>query len=380
MIKRLFNPLKALGDSGKLSGILLIAATVLSMLLSNSEFGASYLELWKHEIGFSFLHHTILHWINDGLMVIFFLLVGIEIKRELLVGELSNIRQALLPVMAAIGGMGLPALIFLVFNAGKPENLPGWAIPSATDIAFSLGILTLLGKRVPVALKVFLVALAIIDDLGAIVIIAFFYTSELHLNQLVFAALFLVGILVMNRLRIKYIMLYILPGIGLWYFVMKSGIHPTIAGVLLAFLIPRNLIAELEHSLHKPVHYLILPLFALANTAIPLSLDGTGMLVSSLTLGILAGLVIGKPLGILTMVFLGVKLGITNLPERINWRQMAGTGMLAGIGFTMSIFIASLSFPDETLLNIAKLSVILGSLISAIAGIIMLKYFSENPK
>jgi len=372
--RRITDPIKDLAESGKLSGLLLILATVFSLTLSNSGRAASYLSIWHIEVGFDFLHETLLHWINDGLMAVFFFLIGLEIKRELQVGELAVKEKAILPVLAALGGMIFPALIFIIFNTGFKEHLNGWAIPTATDIAFSLGILSLLGKRAPFSLKIFLTALAIIDDLGAIVIIATFYTSVLHMMMLLFAFIFVLVLLLLNRFRVKYFIFYLIPALCLWYFILKSGIHPTIAGVVSAIFIPKEIAHKFELSLHRPVNYLILPLFALANTAIPLTFDHSG-LVSGLTFGIILGLLIGKPLGIILFSWIGVKTKISALPEGTNWKQMAGTGMLAGIGFTMSIFIAGLSFNQPAVLDISKLSILAGSTLSALCGMGVLYFF-----
>ena len=372
--RRITDPIKDLAESGKLSGLLLILATVFSLTLSNSGRAASYLSIWHIEIGFDFLHETLLHWINDGLMAVFFFLIGLEIKRELQVGELAVKEKAILPVLAALGGMIFPALIFIIFNTRFKEHLNGWAIPTATDIDFSLGILSLLGKRTPFSLKIFLTALAIIDDLGAIVIIATFYTSVLHMMMLLFAFIFVLVLLLLNRFRVKYFIFYLIPALCLWYFILKSGIHPTIAGVVSAIFIPKEIAHKLELSLHRPVNYLILPLFALANTAIPLTFDHSG-LVSGLTFGIILGLLIGKPLGIILFSWIGVKTKISALPAGTNWKQMAGTGMLAGIGFTMSIFIAGLSFNQPAVLDISKLSILAGSTLSALCGMGVLYFF-----
>ena len=374
MRKHIFHPIKELAENGKLTGIMLITATFLSLLMSNSDFGVSYLKIWNTEIGFSLMHKSILHWINDGFMAVFFLLVGLEIKRELVKGELSSGKQALLPVIAALGGILVPALIFFLFNRKNPEALHGWAIPTATDIAFSLGILSLLGKRVPFALKIFLTALAIIDDLGAILIIAIFYTHELHFNMILFAALALIILIIMNKIKVKKLSLFLLPGVALWYFILRSGIHPTVAGVLFAFTIPMNLLENLEHHLNKPVNYLILPLFALANTAMPVSLEQTGNLLAPLSLGIIFGLLIGKPVGIALAAFIAVRSKLAVLPAGIDWKQIIGLGMTAGIGFTMSIFLASLSFNDDSVLTLAKLAILAGSLASAIAGVVILRF------
>ena len=372
------EPVRDLAESGKLSGLLLILATGLSLFLSNSDRAASYLSIWHIEIGFDFLHESVLHWINDGLMAVFFFLIGLEIKRELLEGELAVKEKAILPVLAALGGMIFPALIFFAFNSGSKEHITGWAIPTATDIAFSLGILSLMGKRAPLSLKIFLTALAIIDDLGAIVIIATFYTSTLHLGMLLLAAVIVLILFILNRVNVKHFVIYLIPSLFLWYFILKSGVHPTIAGVVSALFIPKNIAHKLELSLHRPVNYWILPLFALANTAIPLNLEFSGA-YNGLTLGIVLGLLIGKPLGICLFAWIGVKTRISVLPGETNWKQMAGTGMLAGIGFTMSIFIAGLSYNTAAVLDISKLSILAGSTLSALCGMGML-YFASKQK
>jgi NhaA family Na+:H+ antiporter len=352
---------------------MLIIFTFISLFLSNSDYGVSYLKIWNTEIGFPFLQKSIIYWINDGLMAVFFLMVGLEIKREISKGELSDRKQAMLPVIAALGGILVPAFIFFLFNGSDTGNLKGWAIPTATDIAFSLGILTLLGNRVPFALKIFLTALAIIDDLGAILIIAIFYTNKLNVNMILLSAVVIIILLIMNRLKIKNLWFFLLPGMALWYFILKSGIHPTVTGVLLAFTIPVDRIEDLEHRLTKPVNYLILPLFALANTAMPVSLDHAGNLVAPLSLGIILGLFIGKPAGITLATLLAVRFKVAFLPAGIKWKQIIGLGFIAGIGFTMSIFITSLSYESEYALTQAKFAVLAGSLFSAIAGILILK-------
>jgi NhaA family Na+:H+ antiporter len=370
--KYIFNPIRQLAEHGKLSGILLIGATLFSLLLSNFDFGASYLGLWHTELGFSFLHFDLRHWINDALMPLFFLLVGIEIKREVVKGELSRPRQAILPVAAAAGGILVPAAIYAAFNFNNPETISGWAIPTATDIAFSLGILSMLGRRVPFAIKIFLTALAIIDDLGAILIIAVFYTGSLQLTMLLYAGLAMLALILMNLFRIRTVIPYMLVGVLLWYFILRSGIHPTIAGVLAAFTIPSSLAEKAEEKMNNLVYYAILPLFALANTAIPLQVSITEGLFSGLNLGIMLGLVAGKPLGILLFTFILVRTRLGKLPGEVTWRQLLGMGLTAGIGFTMSIFIATLSFGSESLTDMAKLAVLAGSMAAAIAGILVL--------
>lgn len=375
--KYFLSPITELARQGKLAGILLICATVLSMLLSNTGFATSWLGFWHLEIGVSFLHKSVLHWINDGLMVIFFLMVGLEIKREMAEGELSSVKQAILPAFAAFGGMVVPAVIFAIVHVNSPETRQGWAIPTATDIAFSLGVLSLLGKRVPLSLKVFLTALAIIDDLGAILIIAFFYSSSLDLVMLLIAAATFGLMMVLNRAGFNNLGFYVIPAILLWYFVLKSGIHPTIAGVLTALAIPLKTGVGLEHRLFRPVNYLILPLFALANTAIPLAFDPEAGFTSPLAIGIMLGLFAGKPLGIVLFSYLPRWLRLSEGPQWISLKQLTGLGFTAGIGFTMSIFIASLSFPEDVALNLSKLAIIAGSLLAAITGLIIL---SVSPK
>jgi Na+:H+ antiporter, NhaA family len=370
--KSLFDPIRNLADNGRLSGILLISATALSLLFSNTGNGSAYVHIWHASVGPGFLSRSILHWINDGLMPIFFLLVGIEIKREMTGGELSHFRQAILPVVAATGGILVPALIYLVFAGKNPETSHGWAIPTATDIAFSLGLLSLLGKRVPFSLKIFLTALAIIDDLGAILIIAFFYTGSLNLLMLLLALFVTAGLLLMNRWKIRMMFPYILLGTLLWLCILKSGIHPTIAGVMLAFTIPSSIAEKFEEKLTRTVYYFILPLFALANTAIPLSFDLAANLLSPMALGVMLGLLLGKPIGIIMATFLLVKSKASNMLPGVNWKQMTGIGLIAGIGFTMSIFIASLSFTSGFLSDTSKLAIIGGSLIAGIAGLIFL--------
>lgn len=366
-LRRVFRPIRELSESGKLAGLLLILATVVSLLLSNSHLGPGYLSLWEQHIGFGLLDKSVAHWINDGLMAIFFLLVGLEIKREVLAGELAEPRQALLPALAALGGVAAPALIHLALNHGTP-GASGWAIPTATDIAFSLGILALLGKRVPASLRIFLTALAIIDDLLAVLIIAFFYSGSLHLAYLGGAAGILAILLLLNRLKVQRLAPYLVLGLGLWFCVLESGIHATVAGVLLALTIPLARIETIEHALQRPVNYLLLPLFALCNTAIVLN-SGLGPVLSSpVALGIGLGLLLGKPLGIVGVVGVLVRLGVAQLPARVSWPQMVGLGFTAGIGFTMAIFIATLAYRDPQAVDVAKLAVLLGSAAAALVG------------
>lgn len=357
----------------------MIVSVVISLLIANIGLYDEFHALLNTSFGYAplGLKYTTEIWINDGLMAIFFLLVGLEIKREMLEGELSSVKRAILPIFAAIGGMLVPAGIFHLFNAGTP-TANGWGIPMATDIAFALAVISMLGKRVPTSLKVFLAALAIVDDLGAIIVIAVFYTAELHLNQLLYAG-GIVGLLVlMNVSGVKKLAFYIIPGIFLWYFVHHSGIHATIAGVLLAFTIPTNPVKDestlenLEHKLIGPVNYLIMPIFALANTNIRFHGDMINGLTSSLGLGIMCGLLIGKTLGISFFSYLSVKLGFSSLPGRTSWKHIIGLAMLAGIGFTMSVFIALLSFDSPEIHDEAKFSILVTSLLAGVLGYVFL--------
>ncbi len=370
-------------NSEKAGGLILIVCTAISLLIANSSFGPDFIHFWHIEaplqIGGVEIPFRVEEWINDGLMTIFFLLVGLEIERELYVGELSSIKNAALPILAAIGGMLIPALIHFLFNHGKPEQA-GIGIPMATDIAFSLGVLSLIGKRIPLSLKVFLTALAIIDDLGAIIIIAIFYThtfSFLYLSLGIGLFLFL---LLLNRLNVYSLWAYLLPGVLLWYFLYKSGVHPTLSGVLLAFAIPfrKNMENQpssfLQHLLHKSVNFFIMPLFALANTAIHLDSAWKTEIFSLNSLGISLGLLLGKPLGIAGFSMLGVIFGIARLPEGMNTTKLIGIGLLAGIGFTMSIFISNLAFSShDELIQSSKVAVLIASVLAAVLGWIILK-------
>lgn len=367
--------------SQQFSGFLLIGCTLLSILLTNSEAGEAYLHLFHAELPLSIpgIPHTVsVEWlINDGLMAVFFLLVGLEIKRELLVGELSSFQKASLPVMAAIGGMIAPALFYSAFNAGTP-SVSGWGIPMATDIAFALGVLSLLGNRVPLSLKVFLTALAVVDDLGAVGVIAVFYTHDLSTTYLSYAAAVLLLLMIMNRSGINSLWKYLIPGLVLWYCVLQSGVHATVAGVLLALCIPHKtrkgppLLSRLEERLHTPVNYFIMPLFALANTALPIKSDMVTHLSDPIALGVIFGLVVGKPVGIFLFSWLSVTTGLSQLPAGTRFRELAGLGMLGGIGFTMAIFIALLAFRDPGQIVEAKIAILVASLVSGIFGYLFL--------
>lgn len=363
-------------------GIVLIVCTVASMVIANSAWGPGYTEFLTrlfdpqtgHHLEWNGLHlpNSWLLWINDGFMVLFFFLVGMEIKRELTTGELASIRKSMLPVLAAVGGMLVPAFIYFLFNS-QTKYHHGWGIPMATDIAFSLGVLSLLGSRVPLPLKIFLTALAIIDDLGAILTIAIFYTDELHTAYLLAGGGIIALLAIFNLLKVRHLAFYFVPGILLWYCIFNSGIHATIAGVLLAFCIPLSKIPKLEHALHDPVNFLIMPLFALANTAIVFPADLTAAFSHTVSYGIMAGLVLGKPLGIFGMSFLAVKLRIASLPDQTSWKQLWGVGMIAGIGFTMSIFIATLAFDPIDIQVVSIMSVIFASVVASLAGFIFLR-------
>lgn len=370
-ITKLFNDFF---DSEKAGGFVLIACTLLSLFIANSALSEQYANLWHFQIG----NHSFEHWINDGLMTIFFLLIGLELEREIYAGELSNLKNALLPIFAALGGMLIPAGLYLLLNYGT-ETQSGAGIPMATDIAFALGILSLLGNRVPLSLKIFLTALAVIDDLGAILIIAIFYTKNLVWNNLLIALGIFVVLLVMNRLKVRNLIPYLVLGIAMWYFMLNSGVHATITGVLLAFAIPfgngdeKSTSYILQHFLHKPVAFIILPLFALANTAIILNSDWHYALSLNYTMGIALGLIVGKPVGIWLFSYLAVKLKISQLPEDLNWKSIFGVSFLGGIGFTMSIFITLLAFSDVEHINNAKIMILISSLIAGIFGLLYLK-------
>uniref|UniRef100_C6E3H0 Na(+)/H(+) antiporter NhaA n=1 Tax=Geobacter sp. (strain M21) TaxID=443144 RepID=C6E3H0_GEOSM len=372
--KDVVNLFAEFSSNEKASGVILIICTVAAIVTANSSFGSNYLEFWHTQV----LNHSLQHWINDGLMAIFFLLIGLEIERELYIGELSDPKNASLPIVAAIGGMAIPALLHFLFNHGT-ATVDGAGIPMATDIAFALGILALLGSRIPISLKVFLTALAIIDDLGAIVVIALFYVSDFSLLHFASALGIFSLLLVLNRLNVKRLSIYLALGAVMWYFMLMSGVHATIAGVLLAFAIPfRNLgdhspSYRLQHFLHKPVAFVVMPLFALANTGIALGGNWLEGLVTANSLGILAGLLVGKPLGIVLFSFVAVRLGWSRLPAEVCWRQMAGTGFLGGIGFTMSIFITLLAFGDPEIIDVSKLSILLASVLAGTIGYLILR-------
>lgn len=384
MTSSITNTFNAFFDSEKSSGLLLIACTIFSLVVANLAIGDDYLGLWH----FQFAGLSIEAWVNDGLMAVFFLLIGLELERELYSGELSSIKSALLPIFAAIGGICLPALIHFSLNGQAPTRA-GMGIPMATDIAFALGALALLGSRVPSSLKVFLAALAVMDDLGAIIVIAVFYTAEVSVSYLLAALAVFVLLLAMNRvLRVMALAPYLIGGAAMWYLMLRSGVHATIAGVLLAFAIPFSPKQEdasspshrLEHFLHRPVAFFILPVFALANTGVVIGSDWTHQLASANSLGIFAGLVVGKPLGILLMCLLAVAAGVCALPPDLRWRHIFGAGLLGGIGFTMSIFISNLAFTGNAeLISASKMAILLASLCSGFLGVAWLKFYGGPP-
>jgi NhaA family Na+:H+ antiporter len=361
-------------ESEKAGGLILVFVTLISLLLANSAFQDGYINFWHHDL----FGHSMVHWINDGLMAIFFLMIGLELERELYVGELSSLKNASLPIFGALGGMIVPAGIFMLFNFGS-ETQSGAGIPMATDIAFAIGILSLLGKRVPVSLKIFLTALAVIDDLGAIIVIAVFYTSTFSFLNLGIA-IGILGLLgVLNRLKVHNLIPYLIGGIIAWYFMLQSGVHATITGVILAFVIPFGDGGEkspsylLQHFLHKPVAFIILPLFALANTCIAIGSGWVDNLGTPDSLGIIAGLVLGKPFGILLFTSVAAWVGFASLPTELKWKQILGAGFLGGIGFTMSIFITLLAFDSPKLIDDSKIAILVASFSAGVLGFIILK-------
>ena len=380
-------------------GILLVLAAVIAVVISNSSLNDYYHTVLSTQIiikiGDFYIDKDFHHWINDGLMAIFFLLVSLEIKREVLDGQLSSRSQISLPVIAALGGLIIPAILYALLNWNNSTNMQGWAIPTATDIAFALGVITLLGKRIPEILKLTLVAIAIIDDLAAIVIIAIFYTEELAITPLVFAGIAILILAIMNRTRIPRLSPFLIVGCILWVCILKSGLHATLAGVIIAFFIPsktknpqghyeineRAPMYVLEHKLHIWVSFLILPIFALANAGVSFEGLSFDLLKNPIALGIALGLFFGKQIGIMSFTFIGTMLKICSLPNNINWKQYYGLALITGIGFTMSLFIGGLSFEDETLQSIVKLGVISGSIMSGVLGYIVLKVTNPiNPK
>lgn len=374
-------------QSSNAGGIMLFLCVILSLIIANTSFAPALQNLLDQQLGFEtdsiHLRYPVILWINDGLMAIFFLLVGLEIKREIVEGELSSPKKASLPILCAIGGAAIPALIYLIFNSGQ-DTASGWGIPMATDIAFALAVINLVGKKAPASLKIFLAALAIVDDLIAILVIAFFYSSGIETTYLLYAGIGLAVLVIMNRLNIQNPYLYLIPGVFIWYFIHHSGIHATIAGVLVAMTIPTNDTAKesplerLEHALVNPVNFLIIPIFAFANTNITMESNMIAGLTAPLGLGISLGLLLGKPIGILLTAFICSKTGLSSLPEQAGWKHILGVGLLAGIGFTMSIFIALLSYDSALHIAEAKLSILITSLLAGIIGYSILSVGSKR--
>tara|TARA_Y100001970_G_C14240313_1_gene864502 strand:+ start:56 stop:1231 length:1176 start_codon:yes stop_codon:yes gene_type:complete len=391
MIQYISKPFKWFFKLEAASGLVLLFAAVAALMVSNSDLSEYYTKILssylKLGIGTFGIKLTVLHWINDVLMAIFFFLVSLEIKREFIQGELSNPKQAMLPIIGAVGGMLVPALIYIAINFGNFETLKGWAIPSATDIAFSLGVLSLLGKRVPVSLKVFLTALAIIDDLGAIVIIAFFYSGNVQINYLILMLVALIALIILNKYNVRNFIPYLIIGIILWEFTHQSGVHATIAGVLLALTIPHkskgktknSLLLKLEHSISPYVLFGIMPIFAFANAGV--SLDGLTLssLMSPVPLGILCGLFFGKQIGVFIFSYISIKMKIAEMPNNSNWVTFYGVGVLTGIGFTMSLFVGNLAFVDsEQYISGVKIGVLLGSLLSTLFGYFLILLWNKK--
>ena len=427
LIDRVLRPFQQFAHRASAGGLVLLGCTAIALVWANSPWAESYGHLWERKLtigtpGFG-LSLTLHHWINDGLMAVFFFVVGLEIKRELLVGELSSLRSAAFPIAGALGGMLVPASLYAAINAGGP-GAPGWGIPMATDIAFALGVLALLGPRVPLALKVFLAALAIVDDIGAVLVIALFYTADLSLDALAAAGAVLAALVLANRAGVRHPAVYALIGLVLWVAVLRSGVHATIAGVLLALTIPSRTrldarqflhraraalddfahgstgsgsvltnedqqealqrlehaceqaqapLLKLEEKLHVPVAFLIMPLFALANAGVRLEGDTAALLADPISVGVIAGLVVGKPVGITLLAWLAVRFGLAAKPAGVPWAAVLATGWLAGIGFTMSIFIAGLAFASAEALTAAKLGILTASLLAGGVGFVLMR-------
>tara|TARA_A100001011_G_scaffold74369_1_gene76464 strand:+ start:1781 stop:2962 length:1182 start_codon:yes stop_codon:yes gene_type:complete len=392
MIQYISKPFKWFFKLEAASGLVLLFAAVIALIISNSDLSNAYFDILnsylKLGVGIFSLKLSVLHWINDVLMAIFFFLVSLEIKREFIQGELSNPKQALLPIVAAVGGMVVPALIYIAINFKDPVTLKGWAIPSATDIAFSLGVLSLLGKRVPLSLKVFLTALAIIDDLGAIVIIAFFYSGEVQYFYLLLMLGCLIILLILNKFNVRNFIPYLIVGIFLWEFTHVSGIHATIAGVLLALTIPHkssdkkhsgSLLLKLEHAISPYVAFGIMPIFAFANAGVSLEGVTFASLMSPVPLGILCGLFFGKQIGVFIFSYISIKLNFAEMPNNSDWLKLYGVGILTGIGFTMSLFVGNLAFADATThTDGVKIGVLLGSLLSTVFGYSLIFFGSKK--
>ena len=390
MIRTLSKPFKWFFQLEAASGLVLLIAAIIALVISNSNFSELYFNTLEQYLFIGInnfgLKLSVHHWINDLLMAVFFFFVTLEIKREFIQGELSNLKKALLPIIGAVGGMVIPALVYIVINLGNAETLNGWAIPSATDIAFSLGILSLLGSRVPISLKIFLTALAIIDDLGAILIIAFFYSGDLSISYLSLILISYILLLLLNKFGIKKFIPYLIIGVFMWFFTYKSGIHATIAGVLLASTIPHrikekdfSLLIKLEHAISPYVAFMIMPIFAFANAGVALEGLSLSSLLEPVPLGILLGLFVGKQVGVMLVSFFAVKCGVAQMPDKSNWLSLYGVSILTGVGFTMSLFVGNLAFAENIqYIDGVKIGVLAGSLLSTVFGYFILLYSSKK--
>jgi len=390
MINNLSKPFKWFFQLEAASGLVLLIAAIIALVISNSSFSNLYFDSLNQYLFVGInnfgLKLSVHHWINDLLMAIFFFFVTLEIKREFIQGELSNLKKALLPIIGAVGGMVVPALVYVFINFGNSETLNGWAIPSATDIAFSLGILSLLGSRVPISLKIFLTALAIIDDLGAILIIAFFYSGDLSISYLSLILISYILLLTLNKFGVKKFIPYLIIGAFMWYFTYKSGIHATIAGVLLATTIPHrikdkdfSLLIKLEHAISPYVAFMIMPIFAFANAGVSLEGLSLNSLLEPVPLGILLGLFVGKQVGVMLVSFIAVKFDVAQMPDKSNWLSLYGVSILTGVGFTMSLFVGNLAFAENIqYIDGVKIGVLAGSLLSTIFGYFILLYASKK--
>ena len=390
MINTVSKPFKWFFKLEAASGLVLLIAAIIALIISNSNFSELYFNTLEQYLFIGInnfgLKLSVHHWINDLLMAIFFFFVTLEIKREFIQGELSNLKKALLPIIGAVGGMVIPALVYVVINFGNSETLNGWAIPSATDIAFSLGILSLLGSRVPISLKIFLTALAIIDDLGAILIIAFFYSGDLSISYLSLILISYTFLLILNKLGVKKFLPYLLIGTFMWFFTYKSGIHATIAGVLLASTIPHrikdkdfSLLIKLEHAISPYVAFMIMPIFAFANAGVSLEGLSLSSLLLPVPLGILLGLFVGKQVGVMIFSFIAVRTGVAQMPDNSSWLSLYGVSVLTGIGFTMSLFVGNLAFAENIqYIDGVKIGVLAGSLLSTLFGYFILLFSTKN--
>jgi NhaA family Na+:H+ antiporter len=390
MIRTLSKPFKWFFQLEAASGLVLLIAAIIALVISNSNFSELYFNTLEQYLFIGInnfgLKLSVHHWINDLLMAVFFFFVTLEIKREFIQGELSNLKKALLPIIGAVGGMVIPALVYVVINLGNTETLNGWAIPSATDIAFSLGILSLLGSRVPISLKIFLTALAIIDDLGAILIIAFFYSGDLSISYLSLILISYILLLLLNKFGVKKFIPYLIIGAFMWFFTYKSGIHATIAGVLLASTIPHrikekdfSLLIKLEHAISPYVAFMIMPIFAFANAGVSLAGLSLSSLLEPVPLGILLGLFVGKQVGVMLVSFFAVKCGVAQMPDKSNWLSLYGVSILTGVGFTMSLFVGNLAFAENIqYIDGVKIGVLAGSLLSTVFGYFILLYASKK--